>query len=221
MFKLSQRAGLLTSSAFVLSLLPFALAAKPVNAANLIHNGSFEEPVVTNSRQWDWYGSIPGWTLAQGNVIEVQKTIKGIGSAADGFQHVELDSNQSSSIFQDLSTKVNRKYSLTFAFSARPGTPTSDNILGIKWDGYLIDNLVADGREFTDSNWKNFTYKVTAKSSRTRLEFADLGKSNSVGTYIDHVSVKAVDEPTSGLSLFGLGAFGVGCVLKRHRNLAQ
>lgn len=221
MFKLTQRAGLLTSSAFALSLLPFVLAAKPVNAANLVRNGSFEEPLVTNSRQWDWYGSIPGWSLSQGNAIEVQKTIKGIGSAADGVQHVELDSTQSSSIFQYLSTKVNRKYSLTFAFSARPGTPTSDNILGIKWNSYLIDKLMADGTGFTDSNWKNFTYTVTAKTSRTRLEFADLGKSNSVGTYIDNVSVKAVDEPTSGVSLLGLGAFGFGCVRKRHKNLAQ
>lgn len=221
MFKLIQRAGLLTSSAFALSLLPFALAAKPVNAANLVRNGSFEEPLVTNSRQWDFYSSIPGWSLSQGNAIEVQKTIKGIGSAADGVQHVELDSNQSSSIFQYLSTEVNRKYSLRFAFSARPGTPTSDNILGIKWDGYLIGKLMADGTGFTDSNWKNFTYTVTAKTPRTRLEFADLGKSNSVGTYIDNVSVKAVDEPTSGLSLLGLGALGFGCVRKRHKNLAQ
>jgi hypothetical protein len=83
---------------------------------NLIANGCFESPVVTNSKKWDVYSSIPGWTAINwlidenhedayginpclpsepginvAGYIELQKGI--LGGPAEGYQHAELDSD--------------------------------------------------------------------------------------------------------------------------------
>ncbi len=216
MNKCIQRFCLLLSGAFVLGTLPQSLiSATPATATNLVTNGSFEDPIVTNISNWNHYDSIPGWSLSQGSKIEVQRSVNGVGSPADGFQHVELDSNTSSSIFQDLVTQMGQSYLLKFAFSPRPGINAQNNNLGVKWDGALIDQLTADGTELTDSAWTYFTYTLTARKNRTRLEFVDLGYSNAYGTYLDDVSVQAVPESGSLLGVLVFGAFGARAVLKR------
>ena len=82
---------------------------------NLLTNGCFETPVVTNSKKWDVYNSVSGWTvnwlidenndatdginpcqtgepgLAVAGYLELQKGI--LGGPSEGAQHAELDSD--------------------------------------------------------------------------------------------------------------------------------
>jgi hypothetical protein len=192
------------------------------NADNLVVNGGFENTVVTASQQWDIFDQIVGWQLADGQKIEVQCGVNG-WLPAEGKQWIELDSDfdgpggslsgepASSAIFQDLETVPGIKYELTFAFSPRPGV--ADNQLQIIWDGKPIDLIVSDGAAFKNTNWQYRSYTLGASSKSTRLEFGDLSKPDSFGTFLDDVSVtRCIPEPATLCAL----AIG-GIALLRNR----
>ncbi|BAZ48985.1 hemolysin-type calcium-binding protein [Nostoc sp. NIES-4103] len=206
-------------TAFALSVLPLTVATKPTTAANLVFNGSFESPI-GSAGGYGIFPSIPGWSLltgSQGRGIEVQNNI--VGSPFDGSQLVELDSNGVTGIYQDLNTIVGQKYTLEFAFSPRPRVP--QNILNVNWGGNLVTTLTANGTGLTNTSWQTFTYSLVATSSVTRLSFDNLNElSNSLGTYIDKVSVTAVvPEPsTVGGSL---AAVGFVWLMKRKKAASQ
>lgn len=194
-------------TAFALSALTLTMATKPATAANLVSNGSFETPA-GSSGQYGIFSSIPGWSLLTGSTgsgIEVQNNVA--GSPFDGSQFVELDSDGVTGIYQDLNTIVGQTYTLEFAFSARPGV--AQNILNVNWGDDSVTTLTANGTGLSNTNWQTFTYTVVATSSITRLSFDNLNElSDSLGTYIDNVSVTAttIPEPsTVGASLAVLG----------------
>ncbi len=177
--------------------------------ADIVFNGSFEQTVVNNGGTWDIFPSIPGWQLSRGPGIELQRGVSG-WLAAEGAQYIELDSDidgpggplhgedASSAVYQDLATVAGQIYELTFAFSPRPGV--ADNALEIKWGGAPVDVLTADGSGRGNTAWQYHTYQLTAPSDSTRLEFGDLSVSDSLGTFVDDVSVTVVPEP-AGLAL--------------------
>ena len=151
-------------------------------------NGSFEEPPVYPGT-YSYFGSIPGWSLSFGSSIEINNDNTFFGlSAARGAQLVELDSEGSSGIYQDLPTTPGATYALHFAFGARPESGPEDNVLEVWWDGELIAGpLSLDGSELTTASWTSYTYFVMATRSTTRLEFRDVGISNTYGTLLDDV----------------------------------
>src|SRR5262249_13914177 len=110
------------------------------------------------------------------------------GSPYDGQQQVELDSDASSGIYQDLTTVPGAGYVLKFAFSPRPRW--SDNILKVSWGGNSVATLSADGSPLADTSWQVSTYHLTASGNTTRLEFDDGSFSEGGGTYLDAVSVE-------------------------------
>jgi Protein of unknown function (DUF642)/PEP-CTERM motif len=212
------------AAALVLGVLPLSVAAKPVAAivpqstpTNIVTNGSFENPQL-NKNTWGVFNSIEGWNRdGAGSGIEVQNNAA--GSAFDGNQLVELDSHGVSGIFQNLATVVGQKYKLEFAFSPRPGV--ADNILNVKWGGVLVDTLKASGVGLGNTMWKTFTYDLIATSTTTRLSFDNFGeRSDSLGTYLDKVSVSAVQavpEPGSMVGLLAFGAISAGSLRKRKQ----
>jgi len=153
----------------------------------LVVNGSFEAPQLTHGT-WHTFVSLPGWNLAQGPAIEIQNNVA--GSPYAGRQFVELDSSSRSSIFQDISTQPERRYRLSLAFSPRPGTPLSDNILEIYWNGQYLDSVARPGDGLSDTQWTVLSYTVTATRWSTRLELRDAGVSNGLGSYVDEVSLR-------------------------------
>ena len=62
----------------------------------------------------------------------------------------------------------------------------------VLWDGQPIGRLEADGSARSETTWTVGTFRVTARSGRSRLELRDEGTPNSLGTYIDDVRVTPV-----------------------------
>ena len=180
------------------SALFLSFATLSLRASNIVVNGSFEDPALPNG-SWSLFTSIPGWSLASGPYIEVQNHVA--GDPYDGNQFVELDSTAESAIFQDLPTIAGAEYYLSFAFSARPGVPV--NIMGVSWNGLPVTTLSADGSALADTNWNVYSFTVAATSSSTRLQFSGLGPSDSLGEYVDAVSVQTTPEPSSIMLCFG------------------
>lgn len=164
------------------------------SAADIVTNGSFEDPDI-DSESIIISAAISGWSLAFGCGIEVQDHVAGTPDTGD--QHVELDSNCSSGMYQDLPTTSGQLYDLSFAYSPRPGV--SNNHILVKWDGAVIADLNANGVGLADTAWE--VHDITCLSADSmdetrRLQFEDASVSDTFGGYIDSVSVE--EHPDSG-----------------------
>ncbi|MCE9578511.1 MAG: hypothetical protein K8W52_35620 [Deltaproteobacteria bacterium] len=162
--------------------------ARPVN---VVVNGSFELPALDDGT-WNVFEEIRGWRTAAGPGIEIQRGVA--GSPLDGAQHVELDSHASSAMYQILDTQPDHRYLITYWVSPRPGTAASDNRLALSWDGAVIDRYAATDVG-DDTAWVRREVIVTAHHRESRIQFADVSESNSVGAYLDEVSVVDVSTP--------------------------
>ena len=150
-------------------------------------NGSFEEPPVSPGT-YSNFASIPGWSLSFGPSIEIGNDVTYFGlAAADGAQYLELDSGGSSGIFQDLPTTPGASYVLIFAFGARPQFGPDQNAIEVWWDSQPLATLTLDGINRTTTYWQDYSYIVTATGNLTRLEFRDVGVSDTLGTLLDNV----------------------------------
>lgn len=186
---------------------------------NAIINGSFEAPIVTTPQKWDVYSSGAtdlGWRVEwapsvpdsyQGTNKPYPAKLELLAGYSDwnaqsGNQYAELDGDwdgpsgslggepASVEIYQDLTTTAGKTYNISFHFSPRPGTDASNNTLEFSWDGDVIDTISQAGG--SDVNWTNYTYSLEATSDITRIQFADRGTSDSLGTFLDNVVVYEV-----------------------------
>jgi hypothetical protein len=217
--------------------------AQDAAAANLLVNGSFEDPVQGGPLFATFNipaGStqITGWTVVQGNV-DLTNTCCYARSYA-GSQAVDLigDSNGTSGVFGGLSqtfaTTQGQEYRLTFAYSHNNGTYSPD---------YAVQVTVADANAPGNSvlsaeasqayywNWHSqaddvydlFSQTFVASSSSTILTFMDTRGGFNAGIYLDDVSVEvvtaAVPEPSTW-AMMVLGFTGVGFMTYRRRKPA-
>lgn len=185
----------------------------------LVINGGFEIPEVTNQVLWDiftsnltnwateWMSGVPptygDFARPESAFLELQRN----GVAGDphgGSQLAELDSgwlgpndplrqalvNEPASvkIHQDINTIPGRIYLITYYFSARPGTTVENNRLEFAWNGTPVSTVEAGG----DSNtfWTEYQHNLTATDYATTIQFSDVGYPDSLGTYLDDVSVR-------------------------------
>lgn len=161
-------------------------ATGPTAGGNLLTNGGFEAPALGNGA-WNVFPSIPGWRTTAGPGVEVQAGAA--GAPAEGRQLAELDSNAPSAIAQDVNTSPRQRYEIRLSFAARGGTARGTNRLAIVWEGQVIARVDADGMGSDQPRWVTVSYFVTARGRQATLELRDEGAADSLGTYVDNVSV--------------------------------
>lgn len=176
---------------------------------DLVLNGDFEAPEVTNNAQWDifpsgsagmgwsaeWVNPTPGEDPAK---MELHEGVLGADHSASGDQYTELDSdfggpdnntvtgeNASVKLYQDLITHPGGNYTVKFWTSPRPDQPAADNQIRLQVGG--INEVVNDTAG--GISWTEHTYNFVATGSVTRITFSDAGTGNSFGGFLDDVSV--------------------------------
>jgi hypothetical protein len=199
-------------SAIVPALLLVGLAQ-----ANIVVNGSFEDPVVTNPIGFDVYpqGStaITGWTVTAPNAGQGVDVVNAVlfndtGWAFQGVQSIDLAGSPGrGGVQQLLPTITGDQYVLTFALSSNSGQPITGGVSAY-WNGVLLETLTSPAF----GTWQQFTYNIAGGAgSNTLLSFE--GNVDGVfGTLLDDVSVVLVPSP-SAAAVVGLA----GLVATRRR----
>lgn len=182
----------------------------------LIKNGGFENPEMTNGNGWDIFPSgtatlswIAEWLNPDFDApvianIEIQENGLLGWTTPYGDQWVELDSdygfntNESSAtrISQDIPTEIGKTYEIKYLFGARPNVV--DNTIDVKVNGNSVDTQSADGTGDLNIAWNNFTKTFVADSNTSTISFENTDTSNTLGTFIDEVSVKCTEDDTNG-----------------------
>ena len=128
---------------------------------------------------------------------------------------MELDSTANSGMMQAaIPTTPFQQYTFSFAYSPRPGVPSTSNGVDVYFNGVLLVALAQTGVGNPDTVWTPFSFTVTPIGPTASVEFRAAGLSNSLGGYIDDVQLNAVPEPMT-VSLLGLGLCGI--VARRFR----
>lgn len=182
---------------------------------NLLSNGSFEDPIVTdNDGDWE-LTSITNWVVTK--VSDGTSTLSELwrnfmGGPSDGDQHVELDAEEPTQLAQDVTTIPGATYELRFDFSPRPGTDASENDVDALVDGSAIMNVSEDGSGNNETDWTTHSDTFVANGTSTEIAFADRGNDNGegpdVGSLIDNAVLCLVEEPD--VPSYSQGSYGDG-----------
>lgn len=184
--------------------------AAPSPASNLIVNGGFESTAIANG-SWVNVASIAGWTWlgGPGTGFEIRNNVA--GSAQEGRNYLELDTNGNSRIGQYLDNlSGGDSLGLSLWYSPRERQAASTNGLQVFWNGVQIGDTLT-GLGGSGNSWSLHEYRLTAQAGRNLLSFASVGTSDGLGGNLDNVNLNRMPEPGS-LSLT-LAALAGACLL--------
>ncbi|HEX4833607.1 MAG TPA: choice-of-anchor C family protein, partial [Trebonia sp.] len=179
-------------AAAVLAVVPAPLAASAADA-NLIVNGSFEDPSVWQASAVNEYGAgstvMPGWAIGGNSVDLIGQTY---WAAADGAQSLDLSGGAPGSVAQAIPTTPGATYTLTWEMAGNTNCGQAVKTMNVSWDGTL-----AGAPSFNDSGdsgpamgWAEQQLNVTAASASSTVEFADATLDGSqCGAALDNVSL--------------------------------
>ncbi len=171
---------------------------------NLISNGGFESPIVTgNGGDWEIVANLTSgldWiaeyiSLNPNPGLELQAGYSS-WTPKEGDQFAELDGNESTKIYQDIPTVIGQTYTIGYSFSPRPGV--ASNMLSVSVDGAEVDTQSQDGTSLTNTSWTDDSVSFVATSATTRVAFVNTDTSDSLGTFVDSVSVRCVEDDDGG-----------------------
>ncbi|HEX7861017.1 MAG TPA: choice-of-anchor C family protein [Verrucomicrobiae bacterium] len=159
--------------------------------ANLVSNGSFEQPNAGGFYRAFLAGETVGAWIVESGSVEVVGTY---WQAAQGSQSLDLSGifEMAGTLYQDVPTVPGQKYKVRFAFA---GNPEDQAIKDAKvfWNDNELAHLSVNtaGRSLTDMGWIYYEYEVTAAGTSSRLKFQSLTL-NFLGPVIDDVSVTSL-----------------------------
>jgi uncharacterized repeat protein (TIGR01451 family) len=151
-------------------------------------NGGFEDPVITPGVAFS--NTVPGWsTTASDGMIELWRSTT--PSAATGTQHAELNANQVSTLFQDVTTVPGQTLKWQLQHRGRAGTDVMAVLLGPP-----SGPLLQQGAAISDGNgaWGTHSglYVVPAGQTMTRFAFQSVssaGGNPGLGNFLDSISL--------------------------------
>lgn len=225
------------SAAVVIGLLTMGTA----NSASLLTNGSFEDSTAVTGKNngatfsqlntgpgasWDVWDNLNGWTKGSGSGIEVQSN-RTLGSidAQEGVHYVELDSNNNSSMFQDVFLAAG-DYVLSFFYSPRTGNANTNGI-DVSLGGVYSESFAGPGGALGSAvgTWSAIVRNITVGTDDTyRLTFGATLANDSYGGLIDNVALVGtngtpapVPLPAPALLLgAALGGLGLTRKMRKH-----
>lgn len=179
-----------------------------VHAANLLVNGTFEDPVVPPGSS-SLVSTLPGWTVHPNGVVVSDRNQ---GQAYEGHNFVQLVGSGNSSIWQRVGTVVGQAYQLSFAYAPHLNVPTGGNGISVYWNDTLIANLTSGSSG--SSGWTRYLLSVVG-TGHDVLTFAANGNAVGGGAGLDGVQLNPVPLPGAAL-LFGSAVLGYAGVLRRR-----
>ncbi len=197
----------------------FVLAVSVRSAqADIIINGSFEDPVVGQAGiTVISAGNEPvnlGWTVTTGTV-EVQGQLYASlpGPAFHGTQFLDLNGISVGGISQSFATTAGQQYRIDFAYASNythstpldPATALVRFVDGVSGNALFANQSLSHGTaSAANLDWKLASFDITATGNSTRLVFESTRLTKPFGgILLDGLSVNAVPEPASGV-LFGM-----------------
>ncbi|TRU91680.1 MAG: choice-of-anchor C family protein [Microcystis novacekii Mn_MB_F_20050700_S1] len=190
----------------------------PVQATNLIQNGSFETATVNPGPFLQLNAGstvITGWTVSQGSIDYIGT----YWQASDGGRSLDMQGIGSGKIEQTFNTTIGATYRVTFDLAGNTFGGSAINAIkqmrvsaGVSSADFSFD---ITGKSPSNMGWVSKSWDFTANSTTTTLGFIGIN-SGDTGAALDNVSVIAVPEPSSMLGLLGLGVLGIGSALKRQ-----
>ncbi len=151
------------------------------------------EDIDCPSGQWRLYQDPGGFDSTV--PFEIQNNIVGIGPAAQGVKHGELDGTNA--IWVDLTTNPANTYTLSLFYSPRPAVSALDNRIDIYWDNALVHTMSTDGTNNTETVWETIELALDAPdTTTTRLKFQSI-QGDGVGGLLDDIKVTQIGlKPT-------------------------
>lgn len=186
------------------------IASIGTQAANLVVNGSFEEPL-QSANDWSIYPSIPGWV--GDDDIEIRNDYDGV--AQDGVNFAELDTFDNGSISQTIFATGLVRLSFWYSPRANTNAPVGSHTIGFSF-GNLSGVLLENAPGLSAHDWREYVGIADLGTSGSAvLTFSALGISDQFGGSLDNVSVTAV--PLPGALLMLLSGGGLLGLARRRR----
>ncbi|MBB2946750.1 putative repeat protein (TIGR01451 family) [Actinoplanes lutulentus] len=154
-------------------------------------NGDFETPVLNDGTVViTAQTNVPGWqTTATDKKIELwRQPFNGV-YAASGAQHAELNANQVSTLYQDVTTTPGQALRWELRHRGRSGNDTMSLLIGPPGGTLISQGTYTDGKAAWGT-WSGF-YTVPAGQASTRFAFQSVsaaGGSQSIGNFLDGIS---------------------------------
>lgn len=164
-------------------------ACAPAWAQNLVVNGGFEQPVISQA----WVQRVPGELFGSWTVDSVNQGIvhvAGFGNpfAFEGAQCLELNFFQSCGVSQSVPTVLGRRYAISFAMAGQTNAGPDVKRMRVDWAGAALAE-VAWSRSGTGGAWvPHALITPVAEGTSAVVHFYGLEEVDG-GPYLDDVRV--------------------------------